>query len=41
MELTNDYGSYSGNTLIGELGSRGNVPNSGLGGVKGATHIHL
>lgn len=38
MELTNDYGSYSGNTLIGELGSRGNVPNSGFGGVKGVPY---
>jgi hypothetical protein len=38
MALTNDYGSYSGNTLIGELGSRGNVPNSGFGGVKGVPY---
>lgn len=38
MELTNDYGSYSGNTLIGELGSRGNVPNSGFGGVRGVPY---
>ena len=41
MELTNDYGSYSGNTLIGELGSRGNVPNSGFGGVKGVPYPSL
>ncbi len=34
-QLVNDYGSYSGNTLIGEFGARANVPNPGFGGVTG------
>lgn len=34
-QLVNDYGSYSGNTLIGEYGARANVPNPGFGGVTG------
>lgn len=41
MALTNTYGSYSGNTLIGELGSRGSVPNSGFGGVQGVSYPSL
>ena len=34
-QLVNDYGSYSGNTLIGERGARANVPNPGFAGVTG------
>ena len=40
-QLVNDYGSYSGKTLIGDLGSRGNVPGGGFGGVRGVPYDNI
>ena len=40
-QLVNDYGSYSGNTLIGDLGSRASVPNSGFGDVRGVSYDNI
>ena len=34
-EVQNDYGTYRGNSLVGELGSIGTVPNAGLEGING------
>ena len=34
-EVQNDYGTYRGNSLVGELGSVGTVPNAGLEGING------
>ena len=33
-EIQNDYGTYQGNTLVGELGSVATIPNKGLDGIK-------
>lgn len=40
-QLVNDYGSYSGKTLVGDRGSRANVPGSGFGGVKGVPYDNI
>ena len=40
-QLVNDYGSYSGKTLVGDLGSRANVPGSGFGGVTGVPYDNI
>tara|TARA_B100000902_G_C27196405_1_gene856722 strand:+ start:110 stop:1147 length:1038 start_codon:yes stop_codon:yes gene_type:complete len=40
-QLVNDYGSYSGNTLIGEFGARANVPNPGFSGVTGVPYPNI
>lgn len=40
-QLINDYGSYSGNTLIGERGARATVPSSGWGGVTGVPYDNI
>ena len=40
-QLVNDYGSYSGGTLVGELGARANVPSSGWGGVTGVPYPNI
>ena len=40
-QLVNDYGSYSGNTLIGDLGSRATVPGGGFGGVRGVPYDNI
>lgn len=34
-DVTNEYGSYRGNSLVGERGSVGTVPNDGLEGIVG------
>ena len=34
-DVTNEYGSYRGNSLVGERGSVGTVPNDGLAGIVG------
>lgn len=36
-EVQNDYGTYQGNSLVGELGSVGTVPNAGLEGINGVS----
>jgi hypothetical protein len=36
-EVQNDYGTYRGNSLVGELGSIGTVPNAGLEGINGVS----
>jgi hypothetical protein len=40
-QLVNDYGSYSGKTLVGELGSRATVPGGGFGGVRGVPYDNI
>ncbi len=40
-QLVNDYGSYSGGTLRGELGARANVPSSGWSGVTGVSYPNI
>jgi hypothetical protein len=40
-QLVNDYGSYSGKTLVGDRGSRANVPGSGFGGVTGVPYDNI
>lgn len=40
-DLINDYGSYSGNTLVGERGARANIPNAGFGGVSGVPYDNI
>ena len=40
-QLVNDYGSYSGTTLIGERGARASVPNRGFGGVTGVPYPNI
>jgi len=36
-EVQNDYGTYRGNSLVGDLGSVGTVPNAGLDGINGVS----
>ena len=36
-EVQNDYGTYRGNSLVGELGSVGTVPNAGLNNINGVS----
>ena len=36
-EIQNDYGTYRGNSLVGDLGSVGTVPNAGLDGINGVS----
>jgi len=40
-QLVNDYGSYSGKTLVGDRGSRANVPGGGFGGVTGVPYDNI
>ena len=40
-QLVNDYGSYSGKTLVGELGSRATVPGGGFSGVRGVPYDNI
>jgi hypothetical protein len=40
-QLVNDYGSYSGNTLIGIRGARRTVPGSGFGGIQGVPYDNI
>lgn len=40
-QLINDYGSYSGNTLVGIRGARATVPSSGWGGVTGVPYDNI
>jgi len=40
-EVTNDYGSYRGNSLIGERGAAVTVPNDGLEGIVGKPYPFL
>ena len=40
-EVTNDYGSYRGNSLIGEKGAAVTVPNDGLEGIVGKPYPFL
>ena len=40
-EVQNDYGSYRGNSLVGELGSVGTVPNNGLDNIVGKPYPFL
>jgi len=40
-QLVNDYGSYSGTTLIGERGARANVPSRGFGDVRGVPYDNI
>lgn len=40
-DLINDYGSYSGNTLIGERGARASIPNRGFSGVSGVPYDNI
>jgi hypothetical protein len=40
-QLVNDYGSYSGTTLIGERGARATVPNKGFGSVTGVPYPNI
>ena len=40
-EVTNDYGSYRGNSLIGERGTAVSVPNDGLEGIVGKPYPFL
>jgi hypothetical protein len=40
-EVTNDYGSYRGNSLIGERGTAVTVPNDGLEGIIGKPYPFL
>jgi len=39
--LVNDYGTYQGNTLIGERGARATIPNKGFDGVQGVPYNNL
>ena len=40
-QLVNDYGSYSGKTLIGIRGARKTVPGSGFGGIQGVPYDNI
>jgi hypothetical protein len=40
-DVQNDYGSYSGNSLVGLLGARVTVPNDGLAGIIGKPYPFL
>ena len=40
-EVQNDYGSYRGNSLIGDLGGVGSVPNNGLENIVGKPYPFL
>ena len=40
-DITNQYGSYSGNSLRGPLGSIGSVQNDGLEGINGVNYPYL
>lgn len=40
-DITNQYGTYSGNSLRGELGSIGSVQNDGLEGINGVNYPYL
>tara|TARA_B100000900_G_scaffold292974_1_gene251743 strand:+ start:2772 stop:3692 length:921 start_codon:yes stop_codon:yes gene_type:complete len=40
-DITNQYGTYSGNSLRGELGSIGSVQNDGLEGITGVNFPYL
>lgn len=40
-EVQNDYGSYRGNSLVGELGGIGSVPNDGLENIVGKPYPFL
>ena len=40
-QLVNDYGSYSGKTLTGNLGSRATVPGSGFSGIQGVPYPNI
>jgi hypothetical protein len=40
-EVQNDYGSYRGNSLVGELGGIGSVPNNGLENIVGKPYPFL
>lgn len=40
-DITNQYGTYSGNSLRGELGSIGSVQNDGLEGISGVNYPYL
>ena len=39
--LLNDYGSYSGNTLIGEQDATATIPNRGFGSVRGVPYDNI
>lgn len=39
--LVNDYGTYTGNSLVGELGSTANIPNKGFTGVRGVAYDNI
>jgi hypothetical protein len=40
-EVTNTYGTYRGNSLVGERGNVGTVPNNGLEGINGVNYPFL
>lgn len=40
-QLVNDYGSYSGKTLVGIRGARRTVPGSGFSGIKGVPYDNI
>lgn len=40
-EIQNDYGTYQGNTLVGELGSKATIPNIGLDDIVGVSNPNL
>ena len=40
-DITNQYGTYSGNSLRGPLGSIGSVRNDGLEGISGVNYPYL
>lgn len=40
-QLVNDYGTYSGTTLIGEYGARASVPNKGFSDVRGVPYDNI
>lgn len=40
-EVTNNYGTYQGNSLVGERGSTATVPNDGLEGIIGVNYPFL
>lgn len=40
-EVTNTYGTYRGNSLVGERGNVGTVPNDGLEGINGVNYPFL
>lgn len=40
-EITNTYGTYRGNSLVGKRGAVGTVPNDGLEGINGVNYPYL